>query len=78
MNHHGSLKKNDCVQSSDYNSDKKISQTGILYNLEGGVKGVRKLQNRTEKLAKTATLHQILPKCRNCSYKCGSCPLINT
>ena len=39
---------------------------------EGGVKGVRKPQNRTEKLTKTAIPHRILPKYRNRS-KCGSC-----
>ena len=39
--------------------------------LEGGVKGVRKPQNRTEKLTKTAILYRILAKYRNRSYKCG-------
>ena len=46
--------------------------------LEGGVKGVWKPQNRTEKVTKTAIPHQTLPKYRNRSYKCGCCPLINT
>ena len=41
------------------------------YDLEGGVKGVRKPQNRTEKLTKTAIPHRILAKYRNRSYKCG-------
>ena len=46
--------------------------------MEGGVKEVRKPQNRTEKPTKTAIPHRILPKYRNRSNKWESCPLFNT
>ena len=47
-------------------------------NVEGGVRGVRKPQNRSEIRKKTAIPHQNLPKYRNRSYKMWNMPWSKT